>query len=585
MKWMDKKTLNRIFSPMILSLLFVAAWFALIYVTYGVYYLTNDDIVMMKAFSGYNTGTPMPYDQFSSFTLGMMYKCLYTLIPAWNWYSYVSILVVIVSNAVIIWSIYKQRDLPENSFRYVDFLLIGTLTVAISLYGIRSISFTVNAAFSAIAGVMLLMNLSAEKSIKHLQYICAVIFMAVASMIRIDSFMAILPFAVLVLFYRAGNRIRTEGRENIRKVCIELVILLLPLMGVVAYNSVDTVLETKIFPSRVGADDYDYYRVLYMDHPHIPYEGNEDFYESIGWDREFYDVTGILMYLDPRFNTENLKKIAEASSSLRGESGALTERVLSSSDKFLDQTRGNKVRICMSIAVIFFLMTGLVMTVYKLLRKGGGWYDWLFLAGVQAVSMAEWVYIIDRFIDRSFYCATYPALFIGVWVFARHAVVLNHRKVLYIPVGLFAVAVMYIAAKQNLSRWYSGMAKQRASVMFDADEIFFSHSENLYICDASVINGTPLFLNMDFRGCGNMPFWGGTVAYSESFYEMIEKFGYDEFYSNNFFDENVYYITTDSDVRDSILMQYMKKTYGESVDAKAVDTTDSGVYVYKFCRM
>ena len=583
MKRLDRKTLNRIFSPMILALLFVAMCFVLIYVTYGVYYLTNDDTVMMKAFSGYNTRTPMPYDQYSSFTLGMIYKCLYTFIPTWNWYSYVSIFIVVVSNAVIIYSIYKQRDLPENSFRYVDFLIISIFTAAISLYGIKSISFTVNAAFSAIAGVMLLMNLSAEKGVKYRQYLCAIIFMAVALLIRSASFKSILPFAILALFYRAGYRIRTEGKTNIRKICIELAVLLIPLMGVYVYNRVDAAMESEVFQSRSGADDYEHYRGLYMDHPHIPYEGNEDFYESIGWDRELYDVTGNYMYIDPRFNTENLKQIADASISLREEDKALTERVQSLPDKFLYWTEGNKVRICMSIAVTVFFVTGLVMTVYKLLRKVD-WYDWLFLAGVQAVSMAEWVYTIDRFIDRAFYCATFPALFIGIWVFARHAAVMDYRKALYLPVGLLAVAVMYISAAQNLSRGSSDYLKQLARVSCNADEICFNHPGNLYVCDVTIIRGTPLFLNMDLRGSGNMLFWGGTIAFSESFYEMIARFGYDELYSNNLFDANVYYMTTDSDVWNSTFMQYMKKTYGKSVDAEVADTTDSGIYVYKFYR-
>lgn len=584
MKHLDKKAINRIFSPMILALLFAIACFVLIYIIYGVYYLTNDDTMMMKAFSGYNTGIPMPYDQYSSFTLGMMYKFLYTFIPTWNWYTYVSILVVVISNAVIIWSIYKQRDLPGNSFRYVDFLIIGILTVAISMYGIKSISWTVNTAFSAIAGVMLIMDMSVEKKVKYRQYICAVIFMAIALLIRYTVFMSVLPYAVLALFYRAGNRIRTEDKKNIRKIGIELVLLLVPLMGVVAYNRVDTALESEAFHPRAGVDDYEHYRALYMDHPHIPYEGNEDFYESIGWDWELYDVTGICMYLDPRFNAENLAKIVEASSSLRGERGKFTEQVQSLTDKFFIATRKNKVRICMSIAVIFFFMTGLVMTVYKLLRKGD-WYDWLFLAGVQAVSMAEWVYIIDRFIDRSFYCVTFPALLIGIWVLARHAAAMNYHKVLYIFAGLLAVAVMYISAAQNLSRGGSNYLEKLTRISCDADEICFSQPENLYICDLSIISGNPLFWDMDVRGSVNMLFWGGTIAYSESFYEMIKKFGYDEFYSNNLFDENVYYITTDSDVWDSTFMQYMKKTYGESVDAEVVDTTDSGICVYKFYRM
>lgn len=115
--WEREKVKNK-YVPLILSLVFITVCFIWIYFTYGVYYLTNDDIGIMKAFSGYNTGVPNPYHQYGCFTLGMIFKFFYMVITTWNWYSYFSIIIVIVSNGVIIYSIYKQRDISENKFKY-----------------------------------------------------------------------------------------------------------------------------------------------------------------------------------------------------------------------------------------------------------------------------------------------------------------------------------------------------------------------------------------------------------------------------------------------------------------------------------
>ena len=128
-------------------------------------------------------------------------------------------------------------------------------------------------------------------------------------------------------------------------------------------------------------------------------------------------------------------------------------------------------------------------------------------------------------------------------------------------------------------------AERRINVSRDADTIFYNHPENLYIYDGSIISGTSLFLDMNLRGCGNNALmWGGTGVFSEPFYEKIARFGYDEFFSNNLFDEHVLYITTDTNVWGSTFMKYMKKCYGESVDAELVDYTESGVRVYRFTR-
>lgn len=148
-----------------------------------------------------------------------------------------------------------------------------------------------------------------------------------------------------------------------------------------------------------------------------------------------------------------------------------------------------------------------------------------------------------------------------------------------------AIHFFSVSSDQNLSAERAAIAESKAKISHDADEIYFNNPEKLYIYDKSIISGTSLFLDMDLRGCGNNALmWGGTGVFSTTFYEKIARFGYDEFFSSNLFDERVYYITTDADVWNSSFMQYMKKCYGESVDAELMESTEAGVCVYKFIR-
>lgn len=77
----------------------------------------------------------------------------------------------------------------------------------------------------------------------------------------------------------------------------------------------------------------------------------------------------------------------------------------------------------------------------------------LVLFGIQAIAIAEWIFLLvrGRFIDRAFYCAVFPALYIGIWMFARHVKVTYRYAVAYVAAVVFAVYAFNISAAQNLS--------------------------------------------------------------------------------------------------------------------------------------
>lgn len=366
---------KRHFYLILLSLAIMTAFFTWIYYYYGVYYLSNDDTGIMKVYSGYSSGVPSPYHQYGSFTLGMFYKLLYMVMPTWNWYSYFSIITVIVSNSVIIYVIYKQRDAIHSKLNCIDFILIVLLTAAISLHGIASISWTINAAFAAVAGTMILLDISDQETGWFCKLGTACLFMVTALLIRGPSYKAVLPFALLTVCYRAGIRFRKEGKNNSKKIFVELVILIIMLFAVMLYGHIDTAMKSEVYES--GQNSFEHYRGLYTDYPHITYEGNEEFYESIGWDEEFYNVVGSWMFIDPRFNTENLKKIAQASSQMRAEKN-LSEDMQLLWEDFMVKTKTNPVRIFMSIMIVAFFVISAILAVCEWIWKKEGWYDWFF---------------------------------------------------------------------------------------------------------------------------------------------------------------------------------------------------------------
>ena len=498
------------------AVLIVGVFFVWLNNSYGIFYYTNDDTGIMKTYSGYATGEPTAYHAYGSYTLGLFFKGLYTIMPTLNWYTYCSIIMLIISVAVIIDSVFGLRN-EGNVFRVIDFLLISILTVAICLYGINRISWTMNAALAAVAGVMLLLSYGNEKKKKRYLYVFALIFSFISLIIRGASYKAVLPFGILVIVYSAYRRLDKPllQKKNLRVVVMGM-LLMLPFLLVYGYGKVDSTIRQTVFPS--GSGTFEYYRGLYTDSYHIPYEGNEEFYESIGWDAELYNMARSWFFLDRRFNTENLKKIAEKSAEERSIEAENSGNQIYW-DEFVNLTKENPVRVAMTSIVVAMAVIGLIMTLYCLVKKRN-LEDWIFLSATQLLAIAEWVWLVagrGRFIDRAFYCAAIPALCVGMWVIAKNAIFIDKYRWVYVFIGIFAIWSFQTAWNKNVSKEAADSARASSQVSVDADEIAFTHPENFYIFDTSIAGGVQLFLNMDWRGCGrNRMLWGGVPEFVQS---------------------------------------------------------------------
>ena len=499
------------FIPYTLAVILAALFFAWLNNTYGVFYLSNDDTGIMKTYSGYATGEPTAYHAYGSYTLGLFFKALYTIAPTLNWYTYGSIAVLIISVAVIIISVFRLRN-KGRAFKYLDLALISILTIAICLYAINRVSWTMNATLAAVAGVMLLLDFAneTEQRKKKTLYVAAIAAFFVSLIIRGASYKAVMPFGLLVIMYYTYNKFEKPlfQKKNLKGICTGILLMVLPLL-VYGYGKIDGNLKQAEFPSKTGT--FEYYRGLYTDSYHIPYEGNEEFYESIGWDAELYNMARSWFFLDQRFNTENLKKIAEKSAEYRNEQAEVSGNYVYW-DEFVNLTKENPVRVAMTNTVVALAIIGLILTIYCLIRKKI-FTDWALLTVAQLLAATEWTWLVagrGRFIDRAFYCASIPALCVGMWVVAKNAGIIDRFKWLYAAVGVLAVWSFQVAWNKNVSLEASESARRSTQISVDADEIAFTHPENFYISDTSIAGGVQLFLNMDWRGCGrNRMLWGG----------------------------------------------------------------------------
>lgn len=565
---------NRIF---IASTVLVLLCFFILYFTCGIFFRTNEDVGMMKVYSGYSTGIPSPYHQYGSFTYGLMFKVLYTAAPNVNWFTLVSISIVVSSVSIIIWSIAGRVDMKKLApHSVVIFMAITIMVIAFSLYGLVGLTYTITSTLASVAGMMLYLGIYNTEKL-YWKIFIATLMVFIGSLVRNASFKGVVPFIILAgLYVVIRNKLSTK-KESVKL----LILMLLPIILILVYGRIDSYFKTYGFKTAEGS--FEYYRSLYTDHPHIPFEGNEDFYESIGWDEEFFTMTKSWMFIDPRFNADNLKLIAEKSAEFDLDSG-LTESLSSIWDGFVADTLKNQLRLFLLGIILVFFAVGLICFVGGMVKRKSD-VGWLFLFLSQSIGIAEVLYLIfikKRLVDKTFMCVAIPCLYIGMWVvvgqiFKRKGVM---KELVILCVSLIAI---FVSVKQNISWDQTQKVLRYSEVAHDADTIYYENPDCLYIYDTTIIRSNDITLDMNLKGCGNNALmWGGTGVFSTTFYEKISRFGYSEFYSYNLFDDNVYFITTSSDIESTNFMRYMRKQYGENVTAERVIYKPSGVSVYKF---
>lgn len=581
---------NRTPLPLFVAILLFLSVFLILYFTVGVFYLSNDDTGIMKTFSGYCTGEPNAYHPYGSYTLGLINVFFYNLFPKLNWYSYGSIFIMIISNAIITTSIfYSLNEDNQHKIKYI--FLIGIIAVAVNFYGIKRLSWTLNGLFAALAGLFLLLIYLFDNKHKLWKIVLSALLFGIGAIIRDSSFEAVVPYAVLCLLYYFLQRIEKPlfSKKNTR-IFITSISVLAVLCFIWNYHHIDNAMKksalTEVTTTSQESDLFERYRGLYNDSYHIPYKGNEEFYESIGWDEELYELTENWFSMDERFNTENLKLIYEKSNQSINNNTKVSKFSFYN-EVFWAYTQSDPIRLFLTIVILLVFFAGAISVFYKFL-KHKYWQDSFLLCSSAALAIAEWLWLIigiGRFIDRAFYCATIPALFIIIWIAAKNYKKISKNNFLNIVATVFSIVFLCMAATFWIVEDKRQNIKHLSQVSAEADMITASNPDYLYITDLTIADGCNLFLNMNMNGYpNNQLLYGGTGIYSKSYYDIVSRYGFEDFYSDDLFSDNVLFMTTDNNLSSSLFMDYMHKCYGNDISVVLIDQSQSGVCVYKFIK-
>lgn len=305
-------------SNSIITGLMTIAYAVVMGLLYAYYYDLNDDVLMKDILSGVFTGSPEAHNIQMLYPVSLLISIFYKVYKGVDCYGlylllcqYVSLFVIadyasgVISDAVLL-------RLEKGIIKEKEYLL--RIPVVILILLVLTAFIPGHLLFVQYTFAVAMMCSAAAVLIHEKKDVAAVLFIILAFLTRSEMTLLMLPFVLLVLFYRA-----MDEREFKRDVYVALGIVagLLISLGChyLGYSSSEWREFISFFNSRT--DIYDFYQIP-------DYDKNRDFYESIDLKKSEYELLVNYNFgLDEKIDADKMAKIAEYSKSIWKDEGLL----------------------------------------------------------------------------------------------------------------------------------------------------------------------------------------------------------------------------------------------------------------------
>ena len=330
--------------------------------------------------------------------------------------------------------------------------IISTITcIFVFVSDVLVVQFTQTPIISCAAGMVLLTYAGyheQRKPARYVQSIISTIFIIVSSLIRFDSFKVclVLIFVYVVCIFFQLFRIKTK---EIIKLKIVNIIKTSSLFLIVITISLTTSIGMFVTSNLIkeNHDGYEQHlsynsaRSRIADYKTVPYEGNEEFYNSVG----IHSQTELSMfgYDKETYNSEVLNKIADYSEQIvqKGDSKPVfalkktAKRFIRTLKDLYGSVLSIKEKLHLPIGNKLFLLTLVIMFSVIL----------LLLLWVRRKSFQN-SHIKSK---TSIFKVIYYLLIISVWIAFFMTARITDNNILFVPLFLIIVAAMFFDKNKN----------------------------------------------------------------------------------------------------------------------------------------
>ena len=290
----NRKLYRFLFQPLAASFLSSVAFFVVFLEFFRPGYAVSDDIVMISLASGYLGGKPLPFMVYSNVLLGFLLDPLYALNPIINWEIYLFLMVNFLSVWALIHIIFSRLQTARMK------IFAAVVLLLCDAFFVLNITFTMIAAFAAIAGLCLLLtSVQSSADLKTSEFVIGVTLVLAGSLIRIESMllMSVLFLPALLLFYHS---------LKFKKLVLSFSILGVLVLAGYLFNS----LYVQSHPDWYSFQSYDSARSQLHDTPRRV--NTERAFPEIGWSKNDVKLFFVWFFPDRQiYSLENLQYVAE----------------------------------------------------------------------------------------------------------------------------------------------------------------------------------------------------------------------------------------------------------------------------------
>ena len=606
--------------------------------------LYSDDYLAELALSGAYNGTTVVTYPFYNLLLIRGVGLLYRIISSIPWLSIFLFSTLIGSCWVIRYSIYSVCTAKRIPLWVAEMAVLCYFFTA--LFNITSpLTFTLISGVCGTAAVCLTLAAGLTKERRTKNLICSCLMLWLSYVIRADSAKPSLCYFGLVvfLFYIVQPLLNRDPRY-VKTIISSILAAAVMLGGCWGLSYANKTLRDNEDAQDISR--WNYVRSEQLDFHALSYKTNSSFFESIGWNEEFYDLEEYWYLLDEKCDYDHYRAIVQHSPQKTSNISFVSTIEKTGETLYSFYSSVDLLPLIVLYAVFFLLSILLSFAAEK--RK-----KWLFILFIicatgGCILMLLYLSYIGRLPGRLFRmisitpvaCLILTALYLwklpeqtrervassrrlrlllvfayvlteimmlniigtnlpllilvtlllGLVLFAGFAVLMPRR---FLPF-VFALCLGFtLAGCVSLSIFHTRdectYHLERQQKYISEQSYVASHPDDIFVSSrfiTSQLSMLPVRLDLVYSICEdrtNLFYSDDFLLFSDAYDEKLEQAGLDELNIDSYFTDDIYFIgNTEDDETVSLLLDYMRTQYGDSVRAEVCDELDGGVSVYRF---
>lgn len=509
------------------------------------YFDLNDDVLMKDLLSGSYTGTPAAHNIQMLYPISALISLFYRLFKGADVYG---IFLCICQYGCMFLIFCRTLDLIDNKMcRIVAVIFEVVFSIGCIMGHFVYVQYTFTVAMMAGTAAFLVIT---GRGRGNRILVCLIIWLSF--LVRSEMLLLMLPIAGMAWGYRFIRDLEDGDKKKTRTIYVQWAIVLF--LGLVVCKGIDIAAYSfggwpefrRLFDARTELYDYQT----------IPeYEGNEEFYDSIGLDEA--EVELLFNYnfgLDEEIDSRVMGEIAAYARSIKEET-PMTQRIRTALSKYIyrlhhlgfqegfeyPQTDApwNFIILILYMIIIFAAVS----------KKKSGIITVLYLAVLFILRSLLWMYILVG--ERDPIRVTHGLMFAEIMLLLGIVVrtmSLEDRK-LYTRGGLLLLIVLTLVYIPNAVNVSKVEADQRNIVNPSYEALYDymdEHSQNFYWIDvySSVSYSEKMFTYVD-NGIDNYDILGGWACKSPLQEEKLDAFGYKDIQSSLLTDNSYLVISSE----------------------------------------